>query len=104
MKIEDRAASASGTGQVGLPTASAHPVTSGAAADPTARQTRVSERPAATVELSDRARELHAALRAVQDAPDVRADVVADVRRRLTNGAYRLDAEATARDILDRRA
>lgn len=103
MKIDDRAQTTSGIGQVGQPAAAARPATSGAA-DPKAHGTTAAERPAATVEVSDRARELHAALRAVHGAPDIRADVVADVRSRLAEGRYRLDAEATARGILDRRA
>jgi flagellar biosynthesis anti-sigma factor FlgM len=60
--------------------------------------------PAATVELSDRARELHDALRVAKAAPDVRTEVVDDVRRRLADGRYELNAEATARRMIDRRA
>jgi len=60
--------------------------------------------PAATVELSARARELHDALRVAKAAPDVRTDVVDDVRQRLADGRYEISAEATARRMIDRRA
>jgi len=60
--------------------------------------------PAATVSLSSRSRELHGALAAAQAAPDVRADKVADVRRRLENGTYVVDPTRIARGILDSRA
>lgn len=57
--------------------------------------------PAATVSLSSRSRELHGALAAANAAPDVRADKVADVRRRLENGTYVIDPTRIARGILD---
>ena len=60
--------------------------------------------PAATVTLSSRSRELHSALAAAQDAPDVRGDKVADVRRRIDNGTYLIDPTRIARGILDSRA
>jgi negative regulator of flagellin synthesis FlgM len=61
-------------------------------------------REAATVELSTRSRELHEALRAAKAAPDVRADVVADVKARIDNGTYNVDATSIAHRMLDRRA
>ncbi len=60
--------------------------------------------PAARVELSARSRELHEALMAAQAAPDVRAEVVADVRARLDAGTYRIDPERIARGLLDTKA
>lgn len=57
--------------------------------------------PAATVTLSARSRELHSAMSAVQAAPDVRADKVADVRNRLDNGTYIVDPTRIARGILN---
>ena len=57
--------------------------------------------PAARIELSARSRELHQALRAANAAPDVREHVVADVRARISNGTYRIDADRIARGILD---
>ncbi len=60
--------------------------------------------PAATVSLSSRSRELHSAMAAATAAPDVRADKVAEVRRRLENGTYVVDPTRIARGILDSRA
>jgi flagellar biosynthesis anti-sigma factor FlgM len=60
--------------------------------------------PAATVTLSSRSRELHGAMAAAKAAPDVRADKVADVRRRLDNGTYVVDPTRIARGILDSKA
>ncbi|MFN8629857.1 MAG: flagellar biosynthesis anti-sigma factor FlgM [Chloroflexota bacterium] len=57
--------------------------------------------PAATVQLSSRSRELHSAMAAAQAAPDVRADKVADVKRRLDNGTYVVDPTRIARGILN---
>lgn len=57
--------------------------------------------PAAKVELSARSRELHEAMLAAQAAPDVRPQVVADVRARIDDGTYRIDPERIARGILD---
>jgi flagellar biosynthesis anti-sigma factor FlgM len=60
--------------------------------------------PAATVQLSSRSRELHSALAAVKASPEVRADKVADVRRRLEQGTYVIDPTRIARGILDAKA
>jgi flagellar biosynthesis anti-sigma factor FlgM len=57
--------------------------------------------PAANVAISARSRELHQALGAANAAPDVRADVVAQVRARLLAGTYRIDPDRIARGILD---
>src|SRR5512147_735149 len=57
--------------------------------------------PAADVAISGRSRELHQALRAANAAPDVREDVVADVRAKLVAGTYRIDPGLIARRILD---
>ncbi len=102
MKIDDPMPGALVPGQVGRPAPSARP----AVARATARDAMGPDgtAPAATVELSMRAQELHAALRAVRAAGDVRTEIVDDVRRRLADGRYRLDAEAIARSVLDRRA
>jgi flagellar biosynthesis anti-sigma factor FlgM len=59
---------------------------------------------AATVELSARSRELHEALIAAKAAPDVRQNVVDEVRQRLDAGTYVVDPAAIAQSILDRRA
>lgn len=58
---------------------------------------------AATVHLSSRSRELHAAIRAASGAPDVRAELVGEVRARIDDGTYRIEPEAIARRLLDRR-
>ena len=60
--------------------------------------------PAAKVELSARSRELHEALRAAHATPDVRSDVVAEIRKRIDNGTYRVDPDKIARRILDTNA
>lgn len=60
--------------------------------------------PAAKVELSSRGREIQSALSAAKAAPDVRADKVAEVRKRLENGTYVIDPTRIARGILDSRA
>ncbi len=105
MKIEDRNPNTNVLAQLGLQPAAARPAAGRPAstdgADLATHGASSADRPAATVQLSARARELHAALRAVQDAPDVRAEVVADVRTRLAEGRYNLDSEATAGGILD---
>jgi flagellar biosynthesis anti-sigma factor FlgM len=61
-------------------------------------------KPAATVELSARSRELHDALIAAKAAADVRADKVEAVRTQLENGTYTVDPAAIATGMLDRRA
>jgi flagellar biosynthesis anti-sigma factor FlgM len=60
--------------------------------------------PAAKVELSSKGREIQTALSAAKSAPDVRADKVAEVRKRLENGTYVIDPTRIARGILDSRA
>ena len=60
--------------------------------------------PATKVELSARSRELHEALKAANDAPDVREDAVAAARARIAKGTYRVDSERIARGILDKKA
>lgn len=104
MKIDDRIPGPLAPGQVGPATPTARPPGAPPAAGAGAERPAAGAAPAATVELSIRALELHSALRAVRAAADVRPEVVDDVRRRLADGRYRLDAEATARGILDRRA
>ena len=50
--------------------------------------------------LSSAAQELLKARRAVQDAPDVRADLVAELRRQVQAGTYKVDAREIARRLL----
>jgi flagellar biosynthesis anti-sigma factor FlgM len=101
VKIDDRTPAALGAGEIRQPTGARNP---GAAAGRPAESGPSATPPAATVELSVRALELHSALRAVRAAADVRPGVVADVQSRLKDGRYKVNAEATARGILDRRA
>ena len=50
--------------------------------------------------LSSAAQELLMARRAVQDAPDVRSDLVAELRRQVQAGTYKVDAREIARRLL----
>ena len=50
--------------------------------------------------LSSAAQELLKARRAVQEAPDVRADLVAELRRQVQAGTYKVDAREIARRLL----
>ncbi len=59
---------------------------------------------AAQVELSARAKELRATLDAAKQAPDVREDVVNDVRQRIADGRYRIDPQQIASRLIDRKA
>ena len=61
-------------------------------------------RPAATVALSARSRELHEALRVARAADDVRHDVVREIKAQVDNGTYSVDPAAIASGMLDRRA
>ncbi len=71
-------------------------------------KTRSEAKPAAqtvstadTVEISERARELARAQRAVEAAPDVRADKVAKLKKQIEDGTFNVPAEALADKILD---
>ena len=79
----------------------AKPETQPAQAAPAKTQGSAGSGPAATVSLSSRSRELHSAMAAAQAAPDVRADKVADVKRRLDSGTYVVDPTRIARGILN---
>jgi negative regulator of flagellin synthesis FlgM len=50
--------------------------------------------------LSSAAQELLKARRAVSEAPDVRADLVAELRRQVQAGTYKVDAREIARRLL----
>ena len=75
---------------------------------PAPRVRRATPQPAApadssdSVSISSEARSLAANRRAVEDAPDVRADRVADLKRRIASGEYSVPADALARDLLKR--
>ena len=61
-------------------------------------------RPAATVALSARSRELHEALQVAKAADDVRHDLVKEIKAQVDNGTYVVDPSAIASGMLDRRA
>jgi negative regulator of flagellin synthesis FlgM len=53
-----------------------------------------------TLEVSARGRELAKAQQAVEDAPDVRADKVAEIKKRIEDGTYHVPADVLARKLL----
>jgi len=53
-----------------------------------------------SVEISDRSRELARARQAVDAAPDVRADKVAEIRKRIEDGTYSVSPELLAQKLL----
>ncbi|HZO29204.1 MAG TPA: flagellar biosynthesis anti-sigma factor FlgM [Chloroflexota bacterium] len=54
-----------------------------------------------TVEISSRSRELARARQAVDAAPDVRADKVAEIKQRIEDGTYSVSPELLARKMLE---
>ena len=54
-----------------------------------------------TLEISDRARELAKARQAVDQAPEVRAEKVADIKKRIEDGTYSVSPKILARKLLD---
>jgi flagellar biosynthesis anti-sigma factor FlgM len=68
-----------------------------AAAKPTGR-------PAATVDLSTRSRELHEAMRLARAAHEVRNELVEQIKTQVENGTYSVDPAEIASGMLDRRA
>jgi flagellar biosynthesis anti-sigma factor FlgM len=54
-----------------------------------------------TLEISDRARELARARQAVDEAPDARAEKVADIKKRIEDGTYTVSPKLLARKLLD---
>src|SRR5436853_7264766 len=52
------------------------------------------------LEISERSRELAKALEQASDAPDVRADRIADLKERIANGTYSVSAEELADRLL----
>jgi len=53
-----------------------------------------------TVEISDHSRALSKAHQAVNAAPDVRADKVAEIKKRIEDGTYSVSPEMLARKML----
>lgn len=69
-----------------------------------AETTQASAKPAVDIQLSSRSRELHAALEAARQTPDVRAEKVAEVKGRVESGQYRVDPYKVAQRMIDREA
>ena len=63
-----------------------------------ARTKKAGQRPDAA-SLSAEAQELLRARRATQEAPDVRADLVASLRQQIQDGTYRVDEQALAQRL-----
>ncbi len=53
------------------------------------------------VEISRAGRDYQIAKAAVEKAPEVREDVVADIRERMANGSYQIDVNALADKLLN---
>ena len=54
-----------------------------------------------SLEISDRSRELARARQAVDAAPDVRADRVAEIKKRIEDGTYSVSPELLAHKLLE---
>jgi negative regulator of flagellin synthesis FlgM len=67
--------------------------------DASARAKKAGQRTDGT-SLSSAAQELLKARRAVQDSPEVRAELVAELRRQVQSGTYQVDAQALARRLM----
>jgi negative regulator of flagellin synthesis FlgM len=53
-----------------------------------------------TLEISERARDLLRAQKAVNEAPEVREEKVADIKRRVEDGTYSVSPDLLARKLL----
>ena len=89
------------TGSIATPAAKASPRTDARVGGESAS---TAARPAVDIQLSSRSRELHAALEAARQTPDVREAKVADVKSRIESGDYRVDLRRVAQRMLDREA
>jgi negative regulator of flagellin synthesis FlgM len=54
-----------------------------------------------TVEISDRARELARARQAVDEAPEVRGEKVAEIKKRIEDGTYSVSPRLLAQKLLE---
>jgi negative regulator of flagellin synthesis FlgM len=54
-----------------------------------------------TVEISERSRELARARQAVEESPEVRADKVADIKKRIEDGTYSVSPQVLAHKLLE---
>jgi len=57
--------------------------------------------PGANTEISQKSRELAQVKAAATEAPDVREDKVADLKRRIAEGSYHVDSHAVADRLVD---
>jgi negative regulator of flagellin synthesis FlgM len=53
------------------------------------------------VELSGQAREAQQAMAALKEMPEIRTDLVSDIKTEVDNGTYQVDGEKTAGHMLD---
>ena len=53
-----------------------------------------------TVVISDAAKRIQEARAQLDEIPDVREDIVADLRKQIQNGTYKINAEKTAEKLL----
>lgn len=58
------------------------------------------ETESAEVHLSQAARDLQRIIQAAHDAPDIREDVVNQIRTQLADGTYQVDVHALARQLI----
>ena len=56
---------------------------------------------ASRVEVSDSARQMSELSRLVREAPDVRTDLVNDIKQRLESGTYKIDLDQLAEKLSD---
>lgn len=52
------------------------------------------------VEISQAGRDFQVAKAAVKSAPDIREDIVADIKSRMENGTYQMDMDALAEKLI----
>ena len=61
---------------------------------------RRSDGTSAEVQLSQEARDLQRLVQTVHDAPDVREDLVNEIRTQIEQGTYQIDVQALARRLM----
>ncbi len=57
--------------------------------------------PGANAEISQKSRELALAKNVATETPDIREDKVADLKKKISEGSYRVDSEAIADRLVD---
>jgi negative regulator of flagellin synthesis FlgM len=62
---------------------------------------KASRQSGARAEISSKGKEFAAAKAAASDTPDVREDKVADLKRRIAEGSYKIDTESVADRMVD---